>query len=354
MTDTTILAERLIRHGFAKPLKGRKDYLPLFRLLQPVAPVHFSYPGSPPGLVHRTKFDHQKAADHLRGDQTIVKGRFLGGGIGYVCADDLAIYATTFCKPLKEMNYVQKTVYDLLDETGPLTPRQLKEETQIMDGEGLLNKEIMPALHRLQQAFLVFEDQQETDWERGWNTFSAEWPDVDLSAVDWMEAVSVVLGRFFQANVFATLEQIKDWSGLSLKMLKTAIAEMEREGVVVAFETEDLGAGWLCADAVNLKDVAVSPSVFMLHKADPLVKAHTSELKRQFAGEEVLQYLLIDGEFKGAVLGHWRIGPHNVDDVIVELPAKERSARKAEILDAVVWQYSGENHQILAYDGKKL
>jgi hypothetical protein len=35
---------------------------------------------------------------------------------------------------------------------GGLTPQQIKEET------GLLNQEIMPALHRLQEAFVVYED----------------------------------------------------------------------------------------------------------------------------------------------------------------------------------------------------
>ena len=54
------------------------------------------------------------------------------------------------------------------------------------------------------------------------------------------------------------------------------------------------------------------------------------------------------------VLGHWRIGPHDVDDVVVELSAKERSVRKIEILDAVGWQYQGGNHQILAYDGERI
>ena len=354
MTKDTIIAERLRRHGFTAQLKTRKDYLPLFRLLQPVSTMAYAYPGSPPGLVHRTTFDHHKAADLLRGKQTIVKGRFLGGGIGYVCADDLAIYATTFRKPLKDLNYLQKTVFDILDEAGPLTPRQIKEESQMMDSEGLLNKEIMPALHRLQTAFLVFEDQQETDWERGWNTFEADWPDVDLEAMDWNDAAAEVLRRFFSANVFATLEQVKDWSGLALKGLKAVIAKMELAGDLVAFEDADLGAGWVCADAVDVNAKKVPSLALMLHKADPLVKAHSSALKRKFAGEEVLQYLLIDGEFKGAVLGHWRIGPHDVDDVIVELPAKERAARKAEILEAVSWQYAGENHRILAYDGKKV
>ena len=44
MTKATILAERLKRHGFTTPLKTRKEYLPLFRLLQPVSTVNTIMP----------------------------------------------------------------------------------------------------------------------------------------------------------------------------------------------------------------------------------------------------------------------------------------------------------------------
>ena len=39
------------------------------------------------------------------------------------------------------------------------------------------------------------------------------------------------------------------------------------------------------------------------------------ELKERFGGLEVLQYLLIDRNFAGAVCGHWRIGPHDVEEM---------------------------------------
>jgi hypothetical protein len=176
----------------------------------------------------------------------------------------------------------------------------------MVEGEGLLNKEIMPALHRLQTAFLVFEDQQETDWERGWNIFTSDWPTVDLEAMDWAEAAAMVLRRFFQANVFATIEQVRAWSGLAIKSLKDVVGNMEKAGELIVFEDAHLGVGWLNADAVNLKAADVPSMVLMLHKSDPLVKAHSSALKRQFSGEEVLQYLLIDGEFKGVgSLANW-------------------------------------------------
>jgi hypothetical protein len=89
----------------------------------------------------------------------------------------------------------------------------------------------------------------------------------------------------------------------------------------------------------------------MLHRSDLLVRSHKSDLKRRFGEHEVLQYLLIDGRFLGAVLGHWRIGPHDVDDIVVELPAGERSARRDEILRAVRWGYRPPGSAVLRYDG---
>jgi hypothetical protein len=84
------------------------------------------------------------------------------------------------------------------------------------------------------------------------------------------------------------------------------------------------------------------------------VHASLSELKRRFAGLEVLQYLLIDGDLRGAVCGHWRIGPHDVDDIVVDLSPEECVARKAEIIRAVAWGYHAPSHRILRYAGEPL
>lgn len=92
---------------------------------------------------------------------------------------------------------------------------------------------------------------------------------------------------------------------------------------------------------------------FMLHKADPLVKSHQRQLKQQFA-DEVLQYLLIDGEFRGAVCGHWRIGPHDVEDIALQLPQREIKARREEVLAAVAAQYHPPHSQIRRYAGQAM
>ncbi len=348
MDSATIFAERLRRQRLIEPLEDTHDYTELFRLLQPVSTLASTMPGDPPRLVHRTTFDDGDVTDRMRADRTIVKGRFLGGNIGYVLAEELELYANAFCRWLPGLNETQEIVLDAIVRSETLTPRQMKEET------GLLNKKIMPALHRLQEASIVYEDQVDSNWERNWYEFASEWPEIVLDEKRREEAVTKVLLRFLEGHVFATPEQMKDWSRLPSKLLKTAISNMEKDGTIMPKAVDDIGEGWIRKKGTGLAPYETPPSVFMIHKADILVRSHISELKRKFGGQEVLQYLLINGKFQGAVLGHWRIGPHDVDDILVELPVAERANRRAEILKAVAWQYHAPHSHILKYDGSEV
>jgi hypothetical protein len=124
-TAQTILSKRLRRQRLMEPIRDRRQYPALFALLQPVAPLYFSYPGSPSCLVHRTRFDDRVEANRLRAERTIVKGRFLGGIVGYVMAQDLALYARAFRRPLTELNERQQTVLEAIQMMGGLTPQQI-------------------------------------------------------------------------------------------------------------------------------------------------------------------------------------------------------------------------------------
>ena len=346
LSKEAVLAERLQRQSLVKPVETSEEYAALFRRLQPVSPIFFSYPGSPPALVHRAAFDDEALTADWRRTRKIVKCRFLSGTIGYVFREDLALYANAFQRPLERLSEAQELVYNTLQHVGPLTPRQLKEET------GLLNKEIMPILHRLQEAFLVYEDQIDTDWERAWHVFSQEWPDIAIGPDLCEAAAREVLRRFLHSHIFATLDQIKSWSGWPARDIRHLLGCLQANGIVTACKIEGLGEGWICAEDISLSSEEPFRSVFMLHKADPLVRAAMGELRSRFAGLEVLQYLLIDGDFRGAVCGHWRIGPHDVGDVVLDLPEEERMARKVEILEAVAWKYHPPSHNILRYDGQ--
>lgn len=331
--------------GFDPPLRDKVVYPKLFRRLQPVSPVAMTYPGNPPALVKRTFFDSAEASDDLRADRLVVKARFLDGTVGYVLGRDLGDYALVFRKQPARLNAIETEVLAAVRELGPITPRLLKEET------GILAKKVGPALAKLQRAFLVFEDQTETNWERGWSTFSSAFPDLDLDAKDREAAALRVLGRFFEANVFATLQEVRDWCGLPVRELKTWVDGMEQAGEISPVAIAGLGEGWIRSD-FNPTRERPKKSVHMLHQLDGLVRAHRTDLKARFGGREILQYLLIDGRFRGAVCGHWRIGPHDVDDIVLDLPKPERVIRKREILKEVASTYSGDRHRILNYDGR--
>lgn len=77
--------------------------------------------------------------------------------------------------------------------------------------------------------------------------------------------------------------------------------------------------------------------VFALHRNDFLVKSFEAVLTSAFKkdGQEPLFYLLIDGAFQGAVIGRFRNGPYDLDDIVLTLPPEEAESRREEILVAV-------------------
>jgi hypothetical protein len=346
LSRDAVIAERLVRQALAHPLAGAAQYPALFRRLQPVSTGPYARPGSPPHLPGRTRFDDLRTADRLRATRTLVKGRFQGGSIGYVHRDDLALYANAFAKPLARPNPTQRQAFEAVCSAGPLTPRQLREEI------GLLNKQVMPALHRLQEAFLVYEDQVDDSWERAWYEFAVEWPGLVLDAAHRESDAAEVLRRALHALVFASAEQLRDWSRWPARRVAKLLATLEAAGAATPVHVDGLGEGWTTDP--ELQDARPVESVAVLHKQDFLVRAHASELRRRFGDRDLLQYVLVDGELCGAVRGHWRFAPYDVDDISIELGDRERARRRDEILTRVREQYPAPRHAIQRYAGASL
>ena len=87
------------------------------------------------------------------------------------------------------------------------------------------------------------------------------------------------------------------------------------------------------------KDYEPARHVIALHRNDPLVRIDEWHLKDIYKGKEkgseVMQYLLIDGQIRGAVMGHFRYGPYDLHEIRTELSGKELEMRREEILEAV-------------------
>ena len=100
-------------------------------------------------------------------------------------------------------------------------------------------------------------------------------------------------------------------------------------------------------DMALLETYAAKPvkSAFVMHRNDFLVKSNEHWLKERFTHSypDTLYYLLVDGEFKGVVVGKFRYTPE-VEDVMIDLPADEAAAWKDVILQGILGLCGEDNH----------
>lgn len=345
MNENKILSLRMERQHLTRKA-DKSEYISLYRDLQPGQNVYWNGFGDPPSLTFRADFDDIEFNRLRQADRSLLKGRFAGGNLGWIMKEDFELFACLFCKTLDKPAEKQLTIKELIEHEGPLNIQQIKEAT------GMLVKEITPVLHRLQEAFLIYEDQYDSEWDRGWYKFSEMFPDVNINKYSKTEALKIVLQRFSYRQVCFNAEMVKSFYKLPGKIVKEAIGALSSDGI--AEETEN---GWMLKKDIELLEkyepVPIK-FIYAMHRNDFLVKSGEYWLKEKFKHpeHETLQYLLIDGEFHGAVVGHFRNGPYDLEDVILDLPPEEAEARKAEILDAVREVNFGKS--VTHYQGNKL
>lgn len=332
MDERKIIALRMERQFLSKRA-GVEEYLSLYRDMQPGQNVYWNGFGEPPSLTFRAGFDDIAFNRERQAKRELVKGRFVGGNLGWIMPEDLELFAALYRKPLKAPSYTQLQILELIEREGPLNIQQIKEET------GLLVKEITPILHRLQEAFLLYEDQYDGEWDRSWYRFQEMFPNAGLEKYDRQEALSLVLPRFSFRQVLFDCAMAKSFYKLPEKEIKEALSRLVKKDVLVETgegymrkEDEQLIAGYK-AEPLHF--------VYALHRNDFLYKSNEHTLKEKFRpfyeylpyDHETLQFLLIDGEFHGVTVGHFRNGPYDLNDVVVDLA--NAIERKTEIIKAV-------------------
>jgi len=309
------------------------QYLSLYRDMQPGQNVYWNGFGQPPTLSFRAAFDDIAFNRRRQLARDVIKGRFAGGNLGWIVPQDLELFAALYRKPLAQATDIQLCLLRLIENGGPYTIQQLKEET------GLLVKEITPALHRLQEAFVIYEDQYDGEWDRGWYRFEEWFPEADLERMTRHEALKTVLQRFAYRMVWFDRRMAKSFYKLPEREIQLALDELVQQKIL----TEKDGGYLLAQDAELVENGRMEPPRFVraIHRNDILYKSLEPELKAWIQplcqgmayDHEPLQYLLIDGEFKGAVVGHFRNGPYDLNDVVCDLP--DATERKSEIIAAV-------------------
>jgi len=328
------------------------EYDALYRDTQPGQNVYWNGFGQPPSISYRAIFDDITYNLMRQQERQLIKGRFQSGNLGWILREDIELFAGLYMKPLNKPTEIQMDILELIKREGPMNIQLMKEMT------GLLVKKITPALHRLQQAFLIYEDQHEfmmtdmIEWDRDWYQFSEMFPDVDLKKYSRHDALKVVLQRFAYRHVLFDLEMAKSFYKLPEKDIKKAIASLASEGIFV--ETDE---GYLLDEDVDLlQTYHARPShfIYAMHRNDFLVKSNEHWLKERFTHSypDTLYYLMINGEFKGVVAGKFRYTPE-IEDIILDILNEEVVSQKDEIVQAVR-DLCGSGSPIKRYQGEDL
>ena len=330
--DVKIISLRMERQCFTNKA-NEHEYIKLYRDTQPGQNVYWNGFGQPPTLSFRADFDDIQFNRDRQLKRKLIKGRFSGGNLGWIVPEDIELFVALYRKPLTKPTEIQRKVLELIEREGPLNIQQMKEET------GLLVKEITPALHRLQEAFLIYEDQYDGEWDRGWYKFVEMFPEVILDKYTRLEALKIVLQRFAYRLVWFDTAMAKSFYKLPEKEIKLAVGDLVAEDILVASDLSYM----LKSDAELLESYKpkVVNFVYAIHRNDFIYKVHEHILKEMAKSmtegldydHEPLQYLLIDGEFHGASVGHFRNGPYDLNDIVCDLPDAE--SRKNEIIEAI-------------------
>jgi len=330
---TSLRMERQCLHRLA----GHDEYDTLYRDLSPGQSVYWQGFGDPPSLSFRADFNDIEHNRYRQRDRKLVKGRFQGGNLGWIEAEDMALFAGMARKPLTNPTSIQSTILSLIEREGPMNIALMKEMT------GYLVKEITPVLHRLQEAFLIYEDHYDGEWDRGWYRFDEMFPDIDLSQYTREQALCVLLRRYAYRMVWFDTDMPKSFYRLPGKAVKAAVARLVQDGALVEYENGYMPAADFAA--METYQAAAYPVVFAMHRNDFLVKSneHWLKVKYKHAEWDNLQYLLVDGAFAGVVWGHFKNGPFVLEDVFVET---EHAERKDEII-AAVYRVNSRTHSPL-------
>ena len=338
----------------------RSEYNELFRLMSPVRTPYWCRPGSPPSMVHRAGFNEYGHVFDMRSRREIIKGRFQGGSIAYIYADELPLFASVYSKDRRKPSYEEFEILELLLREGPMTIASMKEIT------GRLSKHITPILHKLQKKFLVFEDQADDEWDRAWYLFETEFPDIDLDEYKREETLKILVRRFAYLNVFIDTKMLSSHYQLPEEEFQAVITNLVSEGILSCVTIGDDEGFALSEDIPLLEKETLPPGgVFALDRNDFLVKSFENHLSAKFGNEKhsfrrtpgtptMMQFILVDGEFRGYTAGYFRIRPNVLEDIVLNLEEPEATHRKEEILEAVRLVNDPEVTPVQKYCSKKV
>lgn len=100
------------------------EYYELLKYMAPVSTTYWIDPGSAPELQNRAAFDDLAFNDELRHERRLVKGRYRGGGVGYVLREDQELCAAAYMKPQDEMSLDEAMMLEFLQKRDRIPSRR--------------------------------------------------------------------------------------------------------------------------------------------------------------------------------------------------------------------------------------
>ncbi len=349
LLPSQIHATRAARQFLAPSKQGSSDtdYLEILRALAPMRPPSYEFPGTPVCLHDRhlasDGSSEKIVGERVRREGLVVKGRFQHGNIAYVPAAEMPLFIGAFRKT-RALNWDDTAVLETLQREGPLQKKDLSEMC------GVKGKTLTAALQNLQANFLVFEQQLETEWDNPWCAIETEHPEWLEGVPEQFEARAEVIRRFTNARVFSSVQEVKDWSGFTLKDSKALLEELCKREQLEKAVVEGWYEHYLSSDFEGMK---LEPHVAILDLSDPLVTAETEFSRLVYSRIPILKYILIDGEICGIVEGRWGIKAFDVTDVHVPEHART-GALKLEIISKIRRHFPLPEYRIQKYAGKIL
>ena len=350
--EEKIIALRMQRQYLTPDKKANKDeYTQLFRDMSPVPVRYWSAPGDPPSISSRADFDDFEYNFKLRKNKDIVKGRFQNGSVGYVKFDEFELFIGLYKKAIGRLSRMQFELLDLIEHEDGIGVAGMKRVT------GWLVKNITPELHKLQEAFLIFENQIDNEGYRMFFKLESIFPEIDINKYAQADALKTVLLRFARLNVLFAASMARSFYKLPVKDIQTAIDELVSSGELICYDEKNnaymLKSDFDFLSSPESNGLKLEKSVIVMHRNDFLVKSNEHTLKDKFKHEKygVLQYILIDGVFHGALCGNFKFGPAVLEDIVLDLHDGEKISRKDEILNAVYEHHDREASPLKKYCG---
>lgn len=347
MKRSSVLYLRLQRQFLLEKAK-EMDYEYLFRQLSPVQTLFWIEPGSLPEIQYRCDFNPEMITDMFRHDRRILKGRFQGGNVGYVFSDEFPLYMAAYRKEIKTMTAEDVMVLDIIKEKGEASTGLIKSET------GLLAKEVSKSLQKLQKAFIVLENQLSKDDERPFSLVEESLSHMNLTQYTKEAAMDEVIRRFIYMNGSVTKEMIKSFTKFTNKDIDGSIERLAVENILVNVDNEFI----LAEDVDKVEGIIneVQDQLYIMDNNDYMVKSHELILKDMFGKSKykTLHYIMYNGEFIGRVLGFFRFGPNDLEDVEVLLDNEISLELKESIIDAIDLVYEGQENSVKRYRGVEI